>query len=259
MASNLSSIGFRFQRPAEFEQTMTALANDSIERLCCPHGEYAIWRSRTGAEIWFHLPFLATEDQAGEIVGLTPWFEGTSKTPLKIRRPLQRADDNAFEGSFEGFAGEPDPATEDRHRIIFEAVDFAAHVDRAVPFHSDVRLTGFARKLDGYKDEAAFLRGQAAADADTPRPEPPALMSIAMLDRDQRPGTPAVTDAVLTGHILEHRQLINEVTGTAFAYVLLDCSSCHVDVLADPDVVTGPLAEDGIAQVVCQLFGRLLS
>ena len=87
MSSNLSSIGFSFASAEDFQATMLRLAPDAIERISCAAGDYSIWRSRTGAEIWFHLPMLGTEDDARDIAGLTPFYEGFGAVDIEVVEP----------------------------------------------------------------------------------------------------------------------------------------------------------------------------
>ena len=121
MASNLSALGFEFADAQTFQDTMLNLAAASIEQLDCAAGSYAIWRSRTGAELWFHLTVFGDENDARDIAGLTPWYEGESEIELELVERVARQDDNAFEGAFSArLVGICLP-------LLFSAVDFAAH------------------------------------------------------------------------------------------------------------------------------------
>ena len=122
MASNLSSIGFSFDSAEEFQATMLRLAPDAVERIGCEAGDYSIWRSRTGAEIWFHLPMLGTEDDARDIAGLTPFYEGVGAIDVEVVARVQRPDDNDFEGALTAHVKDPDGGNEG-FPITFDAVD----------------------------------------------------------------------------------------------------------------------------------------
>ena len=89
VASTLSSIGFVFEDGADFSAAMIRLAGEARERLAVAGGEYAVWRSRTGAEIWFQ--FAPGVDGADdEIIGLTPFYEGLSEIPVKVTAIVRR-------------------------------------------------------------------------------------------------------------------------------------------------------------------------
>ena len=56
MASNLSTIGFVFADEESFRSLMLTCAKEISGRVPCSLGSYGIWRSRTGAEVWFGNP-----------------------------------------------------------------------------------------------------------------------------------------------------------------------------------------------------------
>jgi hypothetical protein len=262
MASNLSSIGFHFTDAKSFQQEMIQLAARSIERLECEAGSYAIWRSRTGAEIWFHLPLFGDEDQPADIEGLTPWYEGESDARLQVRQRIHRPADNAFEGAFEAWIGSDGGSGTNQadHPIVFDAVDFAAHSARALPFDCSVRLTGFGRSVRAFADAAAFDAAQrSAAGGDRATLASRAFIPIGMFaasagDREAA----ATSDALLTGTIVAHRRLVNEASGSAFHRILVRTLACDIDVVADPDVVAGEIEVGGCVEFSGPLFGRLL-
>ena len=107
MASNLSTIGFIFADEESFRTAMTACASDATVRLACAAGNYGIWRSRTGAEVWFHLG-ATRRRRKPKFIGLTPFFEGQSDVALKITGPVARDGDNPFEGALTGWVSPDD-------------------------------------------------------------------------------------------------------------------------------------------------------
>lgn len=221
MASNLSAIGFSFPDSRAFQEAMLRLAADSIERLDCEAGSYSIWRSRTGAEIWFHLSVFGHEDDARDIVGLTPWFEGESEVALEIRERVRRLDDNDFEGALSCRIQGTD------HRIVFDAVDFAAHSDRKLPASVSARLVGFAKHV--------------------------------VVSRPDEEIVAAVTrDARLCGRVLDHSELVNEASGGRFRWLLVQCLGARLDIVVEPGAIAGDIADGCHVQVECALFGRVL-
>src|SRR5262249_10264796 len=142
MANNLSTIGFSFTSAGEFRERMSAFANDARERLSCADGEYAIWRSRTGAELWFHLEAAADAGEAErDVVGLTPFFEGKSDVQLRITDIVERPDEGRLEGAFAAWINsETDGDGSNGYPLIFDAVDFGAHKARELPAVWQVRV-----------------------------------------------------------------------------------------------------------------------
>lgn len=258
MASNLSSIGFSFENAEDFQAMMLKLAPNAIERVGCEPGDYSIWRSRTGAEIWFHIPMLGTEDEPRDIAGLTPYYEGLGEITVEITERIARPGDNAFEGAFnaqvlETGSGEP------AYPLTFDAVDFAAHATREPPFKARARITGFARNLRAFASEAAYAAGGASGGSGFAL-APRAFIPVGQFledDTDAAEGPPA-SPAVLTGKVAEHRRHVNEATGQAFHWLLVESLAATYDIVADPEIVEGEIVEGGTVEVGCVLIGRLI-
>ncbi|HMN38311.1 MAG TPA: hypothetical protein PKD49_11465 [Hyphomicrobium sp.] len=261
MASNLSTIGFQFDTEEQFRDTMLACAAEAREQISCPSGHYGIWRSRTGAEIWFHLG--RTPEGAVEILGLTPFFEGKSEVPLALSRIIARRDDNAFEGALHGFVNPQGAQDGDTYPVVFDAVDFALSSVAPLPGTYHARIAAFARELSVYADEDAYYAAHEGSEQPVFAAQSfiPVGLFAAEHDRenDQSPsGVPAST-AVFTGIIVEHSILTNEASGRAFAWLLVETLEATVDVIADPSIISGDIQEGAVAKVSAVLFGRLLS
>ena len=258
MASNLSTIGFVFANEDEFRKTMIECAANASANLNCASGTYGIWQSRSGAEIWFHLG--KTVDGEVEIFGLTPFFSGASDITLEITGPVQRASDNDFEGAFHAWMT-TGAGGEKLYPLVFDAIDFAAHKVAAWPSLARARLCGFARELAAFPDEAAYYAARTGGDS--PQLSSKAFIPIGLFASDQpsysEAGTgqaPAST-ALLTGRIVEYRQLKNEETGRPFAWMLVQTLDATIDIVADPEIVTGVITDGGTIETTVLLFGRL--
>jgi len=273
MASNLSTIGFGIADPQALQTLVLRLANEAATRLTCPHGDCLIWRSRTGAEIWFHLARAAEGEPEAtrEIVGLTPFFEGGSRVRVRITSRIVRPQDNAFEGAFCAWvqppATTPDEAAapsgaDGLYPLVFDSLDYAVHANREQPFEGHARLVGFAREIRAYPDEAAFLEAQTGDNGFGPRAfVPVGLLAASQRDSDGRDGDSAATpssNVLFSGQLRQHQQLTNEETGARFVWLIVETNGAVFDVVASPDVIAGELVEEGTVQVACWLFGRLL-
>jgi hypothetical protein len=258
MASNLSSIGFVFDDAEHFQRAMIKCAAEASERVGCAVGDYSIWRSRTGAEIWFHLPLLGTEDSSQDIAGLTPFYEGLSDVDLEVVERINRFDDNAFEGALTAQVKDPD-GSNDGFPLTFDAVDFTVHSDRQLPFRARARIVGFARHVRAFQDEAAY-----AADKSGPLGEialaPKAFIPVGHFSEaeDGASEQPAQSTALITGTVSEHRVQINEATGRSFHWILVDSLSTSFDIVADPEIVSGEIAVGGTVEVGAVMIGRLV-
>lgn len=256
MASNLSTIGFVFADEESFRASMVTCASEAALRVPCAGGNYGVWRSRTGAEVWFHLG--SADDGSTEIFGLTPFFDGQSDVRLKITGPVVRDGDNPFEGSFSGWVS-PDDAEEGSYPVVFDAVDFAAHGADVWPDVRRVRLSGFARELQAFESDDAYYAVRGAPDADNPKLAAHAFIPLGLFAAAQAdaPAVPS-SEALLTGKVIEHRTFTNEATGKDFHWLLVESLEATFDILADPAVVSGTLSEGATIEAAVWMFGRLL-
>lgn len=256
MASNLSTIGFVFAGGAEFTEAMVKLAGAAQETLATPRGTYQIWRSRSGAEIWFQLAAGADGDSV-EIIGLTPFFEGTSDIEVKITEAYHRPDDTPLEGQFSAWVS-PGEEGEGAYPVVFDAVDFGAYADEPRPVLGHVRLAAFARELKAFASADAYYRSQ-SEDAPPFGAQcfiPVGMFSAAM---EEGAGTPQPSSAaLLTGRVCGHREFTNEVTGRKFHWLAVEGLEAVYDVVADPEIVTGEIVEGGTVEVAAVFFGRIL-
>jgi hypothetical protein len=262
MASNLSTIGFVFEDEDAFRAAMMSCASDVSLQLDCHAGAYGLWRSRTGAEIWFHLG--GSEDGETEIHGLTPFFEGQSEVLLKITGVVAREGNNAFEGALTGWVS-PGDGSEGSYPIVFDAVDFAAHSEAQWPDLRHVRLTGFARDLQAFANDDAYYAARGKPDAEHLKLAAHAFIPLGMFAAtsgdeiaDPAEATAPASSAVLTGKILEHRTLTNEATGKDFIWMLAESLEATFDIVADPAVVSGVITDGSIIEAVVMMFGRVL-
>lgn len=276
MASNLSTIGFAFTDDAAFEETMVKLANSAQQRLVTPDGDYAIWRSRTGAEVWFHL---APRDDGGEerdIVGLTPFFEGESHVAVAVTEAFQRPGDNPLEGLVHAWVA-PDGSGIGSYPVVIEAMDYAAQAARELPAELSFRISGFCRELKVYAGAAEMIAADAAADGTKLAPE--SFIPIGLFaersagdDDDARPahtnGTGSEADndddavpmptALIRGSVMSHRKLVNEVTGHAFHVMLVRTLDATLDLVVDDDLVTTEPKFGTSIEAYAWLFGRAI-
>ena len=262
MASNLSTIGFVFSDAEIFRDVMMTCAQQSSGELACSAGAYGIWRSRTGAEVWFHLG--KSDDGTTEIFGLTPFFEGQSEVLLNITAALSRDDDNAFEGAMHGWVS-PDGTANGSYPILFDAIDFAAHTNAEWPAQRRVRLTAFARELEAFASDAAYYAARGSAGDDVPQLAAHAYIPVGLFAAEVDGEEEAMPDAaspqssaVLTGKVLEHRTFTNEVSGQDFVWLLVESLEATFDIVADPAIVTGTITEGGTIEAAVVMFGRLL-
>lgn len=257
MASNLSSIGFVFHHAEEFHTRMLVLAEETRERLACGAGEYAIWRSRTGAEVWFHLAPSSDDDGPATILGLAPFYEGSSSIPVLATTTSQRPDDNPMEGLLQGWVA-PDANGVGAYPLAFELIDFAAHAQRPLPATWRCRVTGFCRTLTVHRDESTLPE-----IGEHERLAAQALIPIGLfndVEEDVAPTAPATPEptAWLTGIVRAHRRMENETTGRHFHWLSVESLAATYDLVADPDIVSDEITEGAIVEAMAWMFARVM-
>lgn len=264
MASNLSTIGFTFVDDTAFEETMVKLANQAQQRLDTPAGDYAIWRSRTGAEIWFHLgaadPGAEPADRGERaIVGLAPFYQGESDVHIAATELFKRPDDNALEGLIHAWVA-PDDSGVGSYPIVYEAVDFAAHTEQELPAEWRARIVCFCREIEVFDSVEALLDSERGDDG--PKLAPQSLVPIGLFGDMENAGqagrddeTPQPT-VLVRGIVREHRRQVNEITGHAFLWMLVETLDATLDVIADADLVEREPHAGSAIEAYAWLFGR---
>lgn len=272
MASNLSTIGFTFIDDASFEATMVKLANQAQQRLATDQGEYAIWRSRTGAEIWFHLGARDPDDGAGveggerAIMGLAPFYEGESDVRIAATELVKRPDDNALEGLVHAWVA-PDESGIGSYPIVYEAVDFAAVAARELPVECRCRIACFCREISVFDSVDSLLASEQGQEG--PKLAAQSLVPVGLFgeleeagneadDEDGDPTSPAPT-VLIRGIVKAHRRQTNEITGHAFHWMLVETLDATLDVLADADLVEREPREGSAIEAYAWLFGRTIA
>lgn len=258
MPGNLSSIGFEFETDADYVEAVERIAGSADRRLGARGGDYAIWQSDCGCALWLHL---GAADASGErdVIGLTPFFEGSSELDVVIMRAFQRPQDNPFEGAWEGMI-DPGPDGDGGLPIVMDAVDYAARKPAAYPHRTRMRVVAFARDVTAYP----VLEG---TDIETGRPAPVAregfypvghITEAEAADEAGAAGGDPSSFALLLGRVHEAHDLTNADSGLAYHWLVVECQGSRFDVVAAPDAVQGAIVENGMVEVTAQMFGRWL-
>jgi hypothetical protein len=251
MASNLSTIGFAFGDDSEFNTAMTRLAGQTSRRHGTEGDGYTVWRSATGAELWFHL-----NAETHEITGLTPFFEGESDVSLKVIERVTRPRDTSFDGALMAWVA-PDEDGVGVYPLVFDAVDFLALSGRKLPAVWRARLAGFADQVRAFPSAEDYEAGQTSEPRFAAQSFIPVGMFAVAATELESPAVPSST-ALLTGRVAEHRLLTNEITGQRFHWVFVESLETAYDIVADPGVIDGTVVKGGTVEVSCWLFGRVL-
>lgn len=248
MASNLSTIGFEFTDDDQFVATMTRLADTrDLNSL----GSYQIWRSPSGAELWFHV-----RNDGAQLVGVTPFFEGKSAIPVRVTDIFQRQGDSEFEGALSTWLAPP--GEPDVYPIVFDSVDFKSLSSHTLPFEAKARIAAFAFRIRAFSSVDAFEAAQSNEVKYAPQSFVPVGMFSSTSDEEGSDATPPASHAMFNGKVIEARLETNEITGRTFHVLLVESLDATFDVIADPAIVEGEIIPGGVVEVLANLFGRLL-
>jgi hypothetical protein len=258
MASNLSTIGFSFSNAEHRNTTLIGLAKSTQKQIDFGTGAYAVWHSGNGAEIWFYLSEPSANGSIEQnIVGLCPFFEGESTVTLNISEIIKRPGDGPYDGAFYGWV-HARGAEKGSYPIVFDAVDFARHGQESWPVLKTARISGFAQTLTAFPDAQSFLAAQSEGTSLAPEAFLPAGLFASALQQSAGEKPAPTSLAHITGRVLRHEILQNELTAQPFHWVLVQSLDATFDIVADPEVVTGQINIGGTVDVACSLFGRVL-
>ncbi|NJM35721.1 MAG: hypothetical protein HC850_14645 [Rhodomicrobium sp.] len=162
MTDHFSVIGFKSNSAEQLAEMVSKLPDTGAYSQPCGPGYYYRWHSDSGSELWVHL---AKEHGGGDeklsIVGVTPFFQGEGRIPVRVMKKRQRPSDNAFEGAV--FVEiEPGPRPHQCATVaLLDVVDYAVWANRVTPFLAEAQIAAFPHDLSIFPSEEAFAKVQA--------------------------------------------------------------------------------------------------
>jgi hypothetical protein len=258
MADHFGVIGFGAASTGELSSIVTGMLEKGGGELPCASGYYHRLHSAAGPELWIHMQQLDSTEPDGApyaIAGITPFFEGEGRAPLRVRACCHRPGDNPFEGAFYVELG-PTIA-------LIDVVDFACHANRAVPFMAIAQIAAFPHELAVYESEAAFDATQAdrpvkittrsflASSLFTSGPE-----GLVFLD-PEAPDFAAPSHAFLTGVVQKAERRRNPETGQEFTWALIATAGGTFDLVVSDAILPQALAPGMVVEGEFWLCGRL--
>ena len=260
MADHFSVIGFGASSPEALSALVSGLLKKGGEKQPCAPGYYHRLRSAAGPELWVHMQKSAAAGDADPYVavGITPFFEGEGRAPIRVRAMRQRPDDNLFEGVFYVELG-PTIA-------LIDIVDFARFAGKPVPFMAIAQIVAFPHELAVFENEAAFQATQADKSVKfTPRSFLASGLfaggrgsdGIVFLDPEAEDFR-APARAFLTGEVQKSERRRNPETEQEFTWALIGTAGGTFDLVADDTVLPRHLAPGMIVEGEFWLCGRLV-
>ncbi len=260
MADHFSVIGFKASSAEALSALVSNLLEKGGEKQPCPPGYYHRLRSPVGPELWVHMQKAAApEDRDPYIaVGVTPFFEGEGRTPIRVRAMRQRPGDNLFEGAFYVELG-PTIA-------LIDVVDFARFAGKPVPFMAMAQIVAFPHDLAVFADEAVFRATQADKAV---KFSPRSFLASGLFMGGQGQGDIVFLDpeaedfraparAFLTGEVQKTERRRNPDTDQDFIWALIGTAGGTFDLVADDAVLREALRPGMIVEGEFWLCGRLV-
>jgi hypothetical protein len=264
-ADHFSVIGFRARSAEELAELVTRLPEDGGHSQPCGPGLYYRWRAASGSELWIHMQ---RESEGGfSIVGVTPFFAGRGRMPVRVMKKRQRPFDNAFEGAV--FVEiEPGPRPHQCATVaLFDVVDYACWANRVCPFLAQAQITAFPHDIAIFADEDMFAANQ---QGQTVKFAPESFFASGLFSGPGDGAGPAVfhdpsdenfeaaSRAFFTGRVIEAHMLRNDVTGQEFHSALVKTLGGTLDLVADRTQIRADLQPGNIVQGEFWLCGRLI-
>lgn len=220
-------------------------AFDLAETVPSPHGNYRVWKSGSGAQIWFQA------DADSRYPACLPHFEGSGCMDFGVTAWHSAAAERPLHGSAAGWAGgEIDqdehgaPTVYGDYPLQIGLVDFANWSQRPLPLVVHLRLTAFAARCMAVTDEEDLEE----------------LEDFSGLRLESEDFLPAEDNQLnlISGRILDAALLTNELTGQAFYWAWVRVQNGELDLVVHPDCLTGELLPDGFLQAEVWLAGRII-
>ncbi len=246
MPSHLSSIGFPVQTEEDFERYARRAVEEG-RAINAGGGRYVRWPLGMGAQLWVQV------DANNRFLGLNPHFSGYARLRARLTHRITRSGGSALDGAFHGWADLGDDAESGAFPFVFDTPDYALYQSLELPAVLDVQLAAFAHELAAYPDEEAYY----AAQERKPRFASQSFIPSGLFTPGGEATEPPEAYALFSGHVRDAALLTNPATGASFHWALVDTYGGAVDVVADPEVVRGPLGEGGVVRGSFWLSGRL--
>jgi hypothetical protein len=248
MASNFSTIGL----PVTSTEDLSALADQMgpvAQRFVAPNGEYFRWSDPSGAEVWLQV------NADNQLVGMNPHYVGRSAVAVGLTARLASAGPSELDGSFHGWADPTGDAPDSGcYPFVFDAPDYRLHEELALPARKEVQIAAFAHEIAAFETEAAYE----ASQTDDVKYASRSFIPSGLFASSSESVAPPRARAIFSGHVLASDEKINELTGRAFYWALVETYGGAYDVVIDPDLLPGVPVVGGVISGSFWLSGRII-
>jgi hypothetical protein len=229
------------------------------EKISCEQGYYSKWHSKTGAELWIQL------NHANTLLGVTPFYNGSSEFSAGIIQKIEKKIDNVLEGTFYAWANPKDQKPDNGdYPFVFECVNFAEIKKLDLPCIKKVKLTAFTHGIDFYespddyhsKQEKTLRLGtQFFSPSGTFKPN----NNSDKPDNNSDKTFEMTSEAVFTGIILDYKKHTNELTNKDYYWIKVDTYGGIIDTVVSPEFIKNSLKINGVIAGVFYLCGKIIT
>lgn len=240
------------------------VATSDCKSIACQLGQYKIWQTNRGAEVWLHYPANNNLPLAhgrrpfhpiDDLKGLSVFHRGASEIVMQLTRSVHVSRSNNLDGVCHGELraktgkGLPVP-------FAFEHIGFGIDPVEE-PCLAKVQIAGLAHKIWAFGSEADYLaaapsRRLIGRGALMPV-EPEEVKDVDLVYRTKEGALWYVT-----GLIRRSIRMTNPETGAPYVWMLVETDRGDFDILANPEKISGDISVGHTMVGVVSMAGRIL-
>ncbi len=266
MSTRLHAMGFASEWTPQMLRHIEVLSASRSKLVGAAKGNYRVWRSKDGAELWFHYPHRTLRDRLTTKVGpvvpeplrpiaVTPFHRGLSSVPIRIGRYLSADRLNPLEGSC--MAWLPPPGVGGRRQaMVLELAPYGLQALRTPPHDATAQIVCFSHRVWSFADAAGYIR-QTPGNRRIQNGSISPITATDVPEVELTYGQSPITLGLMTGTVRRAIRYVNPETHDPYYWFLLETRRGAIDVIANPAHVEGDISEGHVAQVCGSFLARL--
>ncbi|MFM9939268.1 MAG: hypothetical protein ACKVP7_07220 [Hyphomicrobiaceae bacterium] len=234
-------------------------------RINCLLGQYRVWQSIQGAEIWFQYPAPLDDlktardprlfHHINDLKGISVFHRGAGSIRMHLVQSVHVSRTNRLDGMCHAHL----PAKSGKGRTVpfkFEHIGFALDPVMA-PTLARVQITGLAHKARAFASEAEYLASASSkrliGRGALMQVEPNEVPDVDLIYQT-KPGALWL----VTGIIRRSIRMTNPETGAPYVWILLETDRGDFDIVVNPEKVSGDTSTGHTLLAVVSMAGRIL-
>jgi hypothetical protein len=238
---------------------LALLAGAASQVFECHHGEYRLWRSKEGAELWFHVarnaggpsPARAIVPELG-IIALTPFHSTRGVVRITVTASVTLQDGNPLAGAYVCYL--PSQREGDRAlQIVLEMVPYGLTRQVEPPFEAYVELLGLVTDATIYTSLTDYFVRVTSSQLVAPGTVVP------QIEGSERDAADLRCMVVVTGVVTECERLESSLSGLPYWRLIVATERGHFDLVAPEAAFDGKPTVGVLIQAKARLIGRTSS